>query len=80
MCSVCYRNWIVENAQQLGIKGWVRNRRDGSLEALFSGPPETVDETYQRCRHTPPAAMVTCSEAFSSTKNLDQVLNTDQPF
>jgi len=33
---VCYRNWTVENAEQLGVKGWVRNRRDGSVEALFS--------------------------------------------
>ncbi|CAA7034040.1 unnamed protein product [Microthlaspi erraticum] len=66
--GVCYRNWTVENAEELGIKGWVRNRRDGSVEALFSGPPESVDEMHQRCRRGPPAAMVTGLEAFPSTE------------
>lgn len=66
--GVCYRNWTVENAEQLGLKGWVRNRRDGSVEALFSGPPEAVDEMHQRCRRGPPAAMVTGLEAFPSTE------------
>ncbi|CAN6809833.1 unnamed protein product [Brassica oleracea] len=66
--GVCYRNWTVENAEQLGLKGWVRNRRDGSVEALFSGPPEAVEEMQQRCRRGPPAAMVTGLEAFPSTE------------
>ncbi|XP_024013271.1 acylphosphatase-2 [Eutrema salsugineum] len=66
--GVCYRNWTVENAEQLGIKGWVRNRRDGSVEALFSGPSEAVDEMQQRCRRGPPAAMVTGLEAFPSSE------------
>ncbi|CAE6085869.1 unnamed protein product [Arabidopsis arenosa] len=67
--GVCYRNWTVENAEQLGVKGWVRNRRDGSVEALFSGPPEAVDEMHHRCRRGPPAAMVTGLEAFPSTED-----------
>lgn len=66
--GVCYRNWTVENAETLGLKGWVRNRRDGSVEALFSGPPEAVEEMQQRCRRGPPAAMVTGLEAFPSTE------------
>ncbi|KAJ4908869.1 acylphosphatase family [Raphanus sativus] len=66
--GVCYRNWTVENAEQLGIKGWVRNRRDGSVEAVFSGPTEAVEEMQQRCRRGPPAAMVTGLEAFPSTE------------
>lgn len=66
--GVCYRNWTVENAEQLGLKGWVRNRRDGSVEALFSGPPEAVEEMQQRCRRGPPAAMVTGLEAFPSSE------------
>ncbi|VVB13054.1 unnamed protein product [Arabis nemorensis] len=66
--GVCYRNWTVENAEQLGIKGWVRNRRDGSVEALFSGPLQAVEEMQQRCRRGPPTAMVTGLEAFPSTE------------
>ena len=62
--GVFYRNWTVENATQLGLKGWVRNRRDGSVEALFSGKPEAVDEMLQRCCRGPPDAMVTALEAI----------------
>ncbi|GAB2272313.1 hypothetical protein Dimus_007133 [Dionaea muscipula] len=62
--GVFYRDWTVENATQLGLNGWVRNRRDGSIEALFSGKPEAVDEMQRRCRHGPPAAVVTGYEAF----------------
>ncbi|CAL5419881.1 unnamed protein product [Camellia sinensis] len=57
--GVFYRNWTVENATELGLKGWVRNRRDGSVEALFSGSPDKVQEMENRCRRGPPAAMVT---------------------
>ncbi|KAI6675269.1 hypothetical protein NL676_003175 [Syzygium grande] len=65
--GVFYRNWTIENATQLGLKGWVRNRRDGSVEALFSGKPESVEEMQQRCRRGPPAAVVTGLEVFPST-------------
>ncbi|KAL4295427.1 hypothetical protein GQ457_12G010700 [Hibiscus cannabinus] len=64
--GVFYRNWTIENAIQLGLKGWVRNRKDGSVEALFSGNPNTVQEMEQRCRRGPPAAMVTGLEVFPS--------------
>ncbi|GAB4856652.1 hypothetical protein Ancab_014566 [Ancistrocladus abbreviatus] len=64
--GVFYRNWTVENATELGLKGWVRNRRDGSVEALFSGKPKAVDEMQQRCRRGPPDAIVTGFEAFPS--------------
>ncbi|XVE76136.1 hypothetical protein DITRI_Ditri12bG0149000 [Diplodiscus trichospermus] len=64
--GVFYRNWTIENATQLGLKGWVRNRRDGSVEALFSGSPDSVQEMEQRCRRGPPAAMVTGLQVFPS--------------
>ncbi|XP_057535165.1 uncharacterized protein LOC130813355 isoform X2 [Amaranthus tricolor] len=67
--GVFYRNWTIENASQLGLKGWVRNRRDGSVEALFSGKAETVDEMLQRCRRGPPDAMVTALEANPSNED-----------
>ena len=65
--GVFYRNWTVENATQLGLKGWVRNRRDGSVEALFSGSPDAVQEMERRCRRGPPAAVVTGFEVFPSS-------------
>ncbi|KAL0336912.1 UNVERIFIED_CONTAM: Acylphosphatase [Sesamum calycinum] len=65
--GVFYRNWTIENAKELGLKGWVRNRRDGSVEALFSGSPEKVQEMEQRCRRGPPDAMVTGLQVVPST-------------
>ncbi|KAL6503097.1 hypothetical protein OROHE_023726 [Orobanche hederae] len=62
--GVFYRNWTVNNAKELGLKGWVRNRRDGSVEALFSGSPEKVQEMEGRCRRAPPNAKVTGLQVF----------------
>ncbi|XP_075490267.1 uncharacterized protein LOC142528887 isoform X1 [Primulina tabacum] len=65
--GVFYRNWTIDNANELGLKGWVRNMRDGSVEALFSGNPDKVEEMEQRCRRGPPDAMVTGLQVFPST-------------
>lgn len=67
--GVWYRNWTVDNATQLGLKGWVRNRRDGSVEALFSGSLDAVQEMEQRCRRGPPDAVVTGLEVFPSDED-----------
>ncbi len=56
--GVCYRAWTEDNAKGLGLSGWVRNRRDGSVEALFAGPVRAIDEMLRYCRHGPPAAAV----------------------
>jgi acylphosphatase len=56
--GVWYRGWTVDQARELGLDGWVRNRRDGSVEAVVSGPPEQVQELIARCRIGPPAAVV----------------------
>ncbi len=56
--GVCYRAWTEENARDLGLHGWVRNRRDGAVEALFAGPADTVEEMLARCWDGPDAAMV----------------------
>lgn len=64
--GVFYRNWTIENATQLGLKGWVRNRKDGSVEALFSGSVDAVQEMEQRCRRGPPDALVTGFQVFPS--------------
>ncbi|RWW34372.1 hypothetical protein GW17_00000863 [Ensete ventricosum] len=65
--GVFFRDWTVQTARELGLKGWVRNRRDGSVEALFSGDPAAVDEMVERrCRVGPPAAMVTALSSFPS--------------
>ncbi len=57
--GVWYRAWTRKEAASLGLDGWVRNLPDGSVEALFAGPDETVREMIARCRQGPPAAQVT---------------------
>ena len=51
--GVGYRYWTERIAGELGLAGWVRNRRDGSVEALFTGPAEAVAEMLERCRDGP---------------------------
>jgi len=52
--GVGYRAWIEYQATAGKLEGWVRNRRDGSVEALFAGPPKAVAEMIALCRHGPP--------------------------
>jgi acylphosphatase len=56
--GVFYRGWTEDNALQLGLDGWVRNRRGGAVEALFSGPRASVAEMLKRCHEGPPSARV----------------------
>ena len=57
--AVGYRLWATRTAASLGLRGWVRNRADGSVEALATGPSETVADFVAACRHGPRAAHVT---------------------
>jgi len=57
--GVWFRGWTVEQAAARGLDGWVRNRRDGSVEALFAGPEPAVREMLAACRKGPSAARVT---------------------
>lgn len=57
--GVGYRDWTVRTAMALGLGGWVRNRRDGTVEAVFSGEEGRVEEMLARCRQGPRAADVT---------------------
>ena len=56
--GVFYRAWTVGEATKRGLDGWVRNRSDGSVEAVISGPPPKVDELVAVCRTGPPRASV----------------------
>ncbi|MGI9482434.1 MAG: acylphosphatase [Hyphomicrobiales bacterium] len=56
--GVAYRLWTEKNAELLGLAGWVRNRCDGSVEAMFAGPAESVDEMLSRCKDGPAGAEV----------------------
>ncbi len=56
--GVAYRAWTQRNATALGLTGWVRNTRDGAVEAEFSGGAREVEEMLRRCRVGPRAANV----------------------
>jgi acylphosphatase len=56
--GVWYRGWTVGQAEALGLDGWVRNRRDGSVEILASGPEAAIEALIARCRQGPPGARV----------------------
>jgi acylphosphatase len=56
--GVWYRGWTADQARALGLAGWVRNRSDGSVEAVFAGLEGSVREMVELCRSGPPAARV----------------------
>ncbi|WP_016744480.1 acylphosphatase [Rhizorhabdus wittichii] len=53
--GVWFRAWTVEQAAELGLDGWVRNR---SVEAVAAGPADRVEEMIARCRRGSPASRV----------------------
>ncbi len=57
--GVWFRGSVAEAARGCGVDGWVRNRADGSLEAVFEGRPDVVERLVEFCRHGPPNAVVT---------------------
>jgi acylphosphatase len=56
--GVGYRAWVEQQARACDLEGWVRNRRDGSVEALLVGPADVVSEVITRCRRGPSMARV----------------------
>ena len=56
--GIGFRIWVEREALDLGLKGWVRNRRDGSVEALLAGPPPAVAMMVERCWKGPRLARV----------------------
>jgi len=64
--GVWFRAWTVEQAMRLKLDGWVRNKRDGSVEALFSGSPDNVERMVALCWDGPPSAVVSRVEVLPS--------------
>lgn len=57
--GVFYRNWTIEEATKRKLRGWVRNRSDGTVEAVFVGDEPQVRDMVAACRQGPPKARVT---------------------
>ncbi|HWX48909.1 MAG TPA: acylphosphatase [Roseomonas sp.] len=56
--GVGYRDWLAREAERFGVQGWVRNRADGSVEALVAGDAAAVAALLTACRAGPPLARV----------------------
>lgn len=64
--GVGYRWWACAQARKFGLRGWVRNRRDGSVELLAAGPAGAVDQLAAACREGPAAAQVKSVTRFDA--------------
>lgn len=56
--AVGYRNYTIQEAVRLGLDGWVRNRFDGTVEVLISGPTKVVEEFVSLCSRGPAGSQV----------------------
>lgn len=67
--GVGYRDWMVAEAEAIGVSGWVRNRADSAVEALVHGPAAAVDELLRACRRGPRGAVV---------RSIEELLTDDE--
>jgi acylphosphatase len=56
--AVGYRNFAIGHAERLGLDGWIRNRTNGTVEIMISGPTRTVEVFVGLCMRGPPGARV----------------------
>jgi acylphosphatase len=70
--GVWFRGWTVREASSRGLSGWVRNRADGSVEAVFAGPEADVKDMIVSCRRGPPAARVDRIEQSAETAAVER--------
>jgi acylphosphatase len=64
--GVGFRAWTEHEARRRALEGWVRNRRDGSVEVVFAGPPDKVADMIEACRHGPSFAQVDAVETHEA--------------
>jgi acylphosphatase len=66
--GVGFRAFVEHHAHQRGIEGWVRNRRDGTVEAVFAGPAPAVETMIAECRIGPPSGHVDALDQRDGTE------------
>ena len=73
--GVGFRYWMIERAGGLGLDGWVRNRRDGAVEAVFAGPADAVAEMLRHCHDGPAFARVTRVQEWPEASPIEAGFN-----
>ena len=73
--GVGFRAFVEHEAEKRGLEGWTRNRRDGSVEAVFKGEPSVVAEMVEACRRGPMGARV---DALDQREGTDEDLKLRQ--
>ncbi len=68
--GVGFRAWTCSNARKHGINGWVRNRADGTVEAVMSGEAAQIEEMIKLCHKGPMAAHVTKVDVEESNEDV----------
>jgi acylphosphatase len=78
--GVGYRAWVEDTAHELGLQGWVRNRNDRAVEAVFAGPNESVVQMIEACRQGPYGAHVTALDQRPGTSDDLAMRRTGEDF
>jgi acylphosphatase len=78
--GVGFRMFVEHAAERLNLEGWVRNKRDGSVEAVFAGPEEAVAAAVEECRQGPRSAAVESVDAGEGGFDLLLRRNPDKRF
>jgi acylphosphatase len=74
--GVGFRAFVERHALRRGLEGWVRNRRDGSVEAVFAGPAPAVEGMVADCHVGPPSGHV---DALDQREGADAELELRKP-
>jgi acylphosphatase len=72
--------FVEHTAERLNLEGWVRNKRDGSVEAVFAGPEEAVAVAIEACRKGPRSAVVDAVDVLDGSADLLQQRNAGERF
>jgi acylphosphatase len=78
--GVGFRYWTRRTATARGLQGWVRNRRDGSVEAVFAGPEQPVAEMIALCRRGPASARVDAVDETAAEPDALNLRRRDERF
>jgi acylphosphatase len=78
--GVGYRVWVAQQATARDLEGWVRNRRDNSVETLFAGPADIVSDMIAACRRGPVSARVETVQEEAASPDTLQLRHAGERF